>query len=90
MINAGIGLRKVFYFQIKTHIQCKTDTKIAVGYQHSHNTMLKACKDIIRQDGVKGLMKGVTAGTLRGFVGSAAQLGAFTTTKKILVQKQVK
>jgi hypothetical protein len=52
--------------------------------------MLQACKDIISQEGVKGLMKGVTAGILRGFVGSAAQLGAFTTTKKILVQKQVK
>ncbi|XP_063409871.1 solute carrier family 25 member 35-like [Mytilus trossulus] len=77
------------FFMIKTHIQCKTDSKIAVGFQHSHKTMYHAVKEIVRQDGVKGLWRGASAGTLRGFIGSAAQLGAFASTKKYLISKEI-
>lgn len=76
--------------QIKTHIQCKTDSKIAVGFQHTHKTMYHAVNQIVGQDGVKGLWRGAHAGTLRGFIGSAAQLGAFTSTKKYLISKQAR
>lgn len=77
------------FLQIKTHIQCKTDTKIAVGYQHQHRTMYQAMKEIISKEGILGLWRGVSGGTLRGAIGSSAQLGAFTTTKKILIYNQV-
>lgn len=69
-------------FMIKTQIQSQaTNSKYAVGYQHSHTGTVNAFVTTFRQQGVKGLWRGCSSFIPRTAVGSAIQLSSFSSCK---------
>ena len=78
----GIGtwLSNPFYL-VKTHLQSKSNSHIAVGHQHSHSSMTQGFKTIFSEQGITGLWRGSSAAILRCAVGGSVQLTSFTTVK---------
>ncbi|XP_041378288.1 solute carrier family 25 member 35-like [Gigantopelta aegis] len=74
------------FYMIKTHLQSKAAKEIAVGHQHSHESMSHGLIVIYKQFGIIGLWRGVTAAMTRVTVGSAAQLATFSKMKEKIVQ----
>ncbi|CAG0914183.1 unnamed protein product [Notodromas monacha] len=66
------------FFLVKTHLQSKADTSVAVGHQHDADKMLQAARKIYSGQGVVGLWRGVGGAVPRVMVGSAAQLSTFS------------
>lgn len=77
------------FYMVKTHLQCRTTSQIAVGYQHTHGSMLEGFSTIVKEHGVKGLWRGVSGAMLRVMIGSAAQLSTFSAAKKYILNLQV-
>ncbi|KAJ8943467.1 hypothetical protein NQ318_006319, partial [Aromia moschata] len=71
-------------FLIKTHLQSQAVAAIAVGYQHNHESLGKALKNIYSEHGIRGLFRGAGASIPRAFVGSVAQLSSFKYAKQWL------
>lgn len=69
------------FFLVKTHLQSKSDSVIAVGHQHSHSSMSQALRNIFREHGIAGLWRGSTAAILRCAVGGSVQLTSFASVK---------
>ncbi|CAH1100938.1 unnamed protein product [Psylliodes chrysocephalus] len=91
VIVSGIGgtLGQVMsspMFLIKTHLQTQAATAIAVGHQHQHQGTWNALKTICKQNGVKGLFRGVSASIPRGAIGSISQLLGFDYSKQMLLK----
>lgn len=77
------------FYMVKTHLQSKSVEKIAVGYQHHHNGMIRAFSAIFREGGIMGMWRGVTAAMSRVMVGSAVQLTTFSKSKEYVAHKKV-
>ncbi len=77
------------YFQVKTHLQALSSSKIAVGFQHSHAGMIPAIRTIFRDQGIRGLFRGVTGAVPRVTVGSSVQLSTFSTSRDYVERLQV-
>ncbi|KAM9443668.1 solute carrier family 25 member 34 [Clarias gariepinus] len=75
-------------YLVKTHLQAQTVKAIAVGHQHNHQGISSAFLTIYRREGVAGLWRGVNGAVPRVMVGSAAQLGTFSSAKEWLMQTQ--
>ncbi|NWR81934.1 S2534 protein, partial [Centropus unirufus] len=73
---------------VKTHLQAQTKAAVAVGHQHNHKGVCSAFRSIYRQHGVAGLWRGVTGAVPRVAVGSAAQLGTFSSAKDWVCERQ--
>ncbi|XP_069096146.1 solute carrier family 25 member 34 isoform X2 [Pleurodeles waltl] len=74
-------------YLVKTHLQAQTVAAIAVGHQHNHQSVSSAFESIYRKQGITGLWRGVNGAVPRVMVGSAVQLGTFSTAKE-WVRKQ--
>lgn len=79
----GAYLSSPFYM-VKTQLQSKAAQSIAVGYQHKHNSMTAALKDIYKQNGIRGLWRGADSTIPRAALGSGAQMATFGVTKEFL------
>lgn len=77
------------FYMVKTHLQCKTSSQIAVGYQHEHASMLQGFTAIIKERGIPGLWRGVSGAMLRVMIGSAAQLSSFSSAKAYIINLQI-
>ncbi|XP_074655605.1 solute carrier family 25 member 35-like [Tubulanus polymorphus] len=76
-------------YMLKTHLQSKATSMIAVGHQHEHTSMADGFRSIYRIRGVFGLWRGVEAAMLRVMVGSAAQLSTFSYAKHYIEDMQI-
>ncbi|XP_060569586.1 solute carrier family 25 member 35-like [Ruditapes philippinarum] len=76
----GAAVASPFYL-VKTHLQARANRAIAVGTQHQHDSMTKGFKKILKREGIKGLWRGTMAAVPKSTVGSAVQLGTFSTSK---------
>ncbi|XP_037944616.1 solute carrier family 25 member 35-like [Teleopsis dalmanni] len=74
------------FFMIKTQLQSQAAKQIAVGYQHTHNGMMDALKQIYSKGGFFGLWRGSVAAIPRAAIGSGAQIATFGKTKALLVE----
>ncbi|KAL5015199.1 hypothetical protein ScPMuIL_009469 [Solemya velum] len=77
------------FYMVKTHLQSRATQTIAVGHQHSHDSMGKGFRSIYSTFGFLGLWRGVNAAISRVMVGSAAQLSTFSTAKDYICSTQV-
>ncbi|KAJ0180759.1 hypothetical protein K1T71_004163 [Dendrolimus kikuchii] len=86
---AGIGgalgsIAGTPFFLVKTRLQAQAARAIAVGHQHRHAGTFGALADIYRNEGVKGLFRGVYPQIPRGAVGSSSQMVSFAYAKEWL------
>ncbi|KAH8269422.1 hypothetical protein KR018_002951 [Drosophila ironensis] len=84
-LGGGIGtfISSPFYM-VKAQLQAKSVKAIAVGYQHKHNSMLEAFRDIYKSRGIIGFWRGALSGLNRTLVASSVQIGTFPKAKAIL------
>ncbi|KAJ1658590.1 Mitochondrial oxaloacetate carrier protein [Dispira simplex] len=71
-------------FLVKTRMQSYS-RHVAVGHQHYYSNTWSALRQILKQDGVRGLFRGVDAAMLRTGVGSAVQLSTYDKCKETLL-----
>ncbi|CAK1581513.1 unnamed protein product [Parnassius mnemosyne] len=88
-VAAGLGgalgsIAGTPFFLVKTRLQAQAAKAIAVGHQHKHSGMLNALSDIYKNEGVKGLFRGVHPQIPRGAVGSSSQMVSFGHAKQWL------
>ncbi|XP_075213980.1 solute carrier family 25 member 35-like [Lycorma delicatula] len=76
-------------YLVKTHLQSKAATNIAVGHQHDHHGTLQALRSIFKEHGFFGLWRGVIGACVRLGVGSCSQMTAFYLTLEYLEEHQV-
>lgn len=72
---------------VRNQLQSAAVDKIAVGYQHNHNSMTGALVKIYREHGIRGLYRGVLVTIPRGMLGSGSQIAAFGYTKDLLQRR---
>lgn len=77
------------FYMIKVQLQAMAKKEIAVGYQHQHNGMQAAFEIIYKQNGLRGLWRGVSSAVARVTVGSAAQLTTFSFCKEYIENFQM-
>lgn len=75
------------FFMVRNQLQSAAVQKIAVGYQHNHNSMTTALLKIYREHGIRGLYRGALVTIPRGMLGSGSQIAAFGYTKDFLQRK---
>ncbi|GBP68755.1 Solute carrier family 25 member 35 [Eumeta japonica] len=75
------------FYLVKTRLQSQAAKAIAVGHQHAYASALSALRQIYKSEGITGLFRGVTPQTLRGTVGSAAQMISFGYAKDFLRER---
>lgn len=75
------------FFMVRNQLQSAAAEKIAVGYQHNHNSMTGALMKIYSEHGVRGLYRGALVTIPRGMLGSGSQIAAFGYTKDFLQRK---
>ncbi|XP_021180937.3 solute carrier family 25 member 35 isoform X1 [Helicoverpa armigera] len=69
------------FYLVKVRLQSQAAKAIAVGHQHKCKGTTSALMDIFRNEGVKGLFRGVGPQIPRGMAGSASQILSFTYAK---------
>jgi len=74
------------FYLVKTHLQAQASDTVAVGHQHRHNGTFSALSTIYRDQGIKGLWRGVTAAIPRVMIGSSTQLATFSKSKDFIEQ----
>ncbi|XP_015925929.2 solute carrier family 25 member 35 [Parasteatoda tepidariorum] len=75
------------FYMVKTQIQASST--IAVGFQHKHEGMLRAFKNVVKGYGFFALWRGASAAMSRVTFGSAAQLATFSNAKSFIDELQV-
>ncbi|KAI8849426.1 mitochondrial carrier domain-containing protein [Chytridium lagenaria] len=73
---------------VKTRLQSAAAKGQAVGHQHQYKGVVDALRQIVRQDGVKGLYRGSVLSMGRSIVGSGTNLSSFSMMKEYLIVKQ--
>lgn len=76
-LNTKKNYECYFSFQVKTHLQSKANSAIAVGHQHGHLGMFDAFRTFYYQGGVFGLWRGWQSMVPRIAAASASQLLTF-------------
>ncbi|KAH3858337.1 solute carrier family 25 member 35-like [Dreissena polymorpha] len=76
-------------YMVKTQLQARANAAIAVGTQHSHDSLFKGLSVVFKEHGITGLWRGTTAAVFRVMVGSAAQLSTFGAAKRYVVKHKV-
>lgn len=75
-------------YLVKTQIQSRSLSEIAVGFQHEHSSMTRAFLTIYRKEGFFGLWRGGNAALARGSTGSAVQLSTFSNIRALIVENE--
>ncbi|XP_026329340.1 solute carrier family 25 member 35-like [Hyposmocoma kahamanoa] len=74
---------------VKTRLQSASHPSIAVGRQYRYTGMKHAVVSIYNKEGMKGFFAGLNATCTRLFIGSAAQLTTFSTSKEFLLNNGI-
>eukprot|EP01119_Soliformovum_irregulare_P007288 TRINITY_DN19692_c0_g1_i1.p1 TRINITY_DN19692_c0_g1~~TRINITY_DN19692_c0_g1_i1.p1 ORF type:complete len:302 (+),score=67.74 TRINITY_DN19692_c0_g1_i1:3-908(+) len=72
------------FFLIKIRMQSQSSTN-QVGFQHHYSSTRDAFRQIWRQGGFRGLMKGVDAAAIRVASGSSVQLPTYDIAKRSII-----
>lgn len=72
------------FFMLRNQLQSASVEKIAVGYQHKHESFFHAFSKIYKAHGITGLYRGVLITVPRGMMGSGSQIATFGWTKDFL------
>lgn len=72
---------------LRNQLQSASVEKIAVGYQHKHESFFQAFRKTYNAHGISGLYRGVLVTIPRGMMGSGTQIGTFGWTKDFLQRK---
>jgi solute carrier family 25, member 34/35 len=75
------------FFMLRNQLQSASVEKIAVGYQHKHESFFQAFGKIYKAHGIAGLYRGVLVTVPRGMMGSGTQIATFGWTKDFLQRK---
>lgn len=78
------------FYLIKTQMQSQSYGKYAVGYQHEHKNTFNGLQTVYKEQGIKGLWRGVSAMVPRTAVGSSVQLTTFTLCKDVFHEIEVR
>lgn len=73
-------------FLVKTRMQSQS-SHLAVGHQHHYKNTFDALYKIWRNEGIRGLYRGVDASIIRTSVGSSVQLPSYYFVKQRLMSK---
>lgn len=68
-------------YLVKTHLQSRSNSHIAVGHQYKYDTMMSGIREIYGKYGIRGLWRGSVASITRVSVGGSIQLTSFATVK---------
>jgi solute carrier family 25 protein 34/35 len=74
------------WFMIKCRIQAQSTAVNTVGTQHSYLGMIDGFKQVVKEEGYKGLFRGVEGAMARVAVGSAVQLSTYDTCKELVLK----
>ncbi|KAK3098844.1 hypothetical protein FSP39_023618 [Pinctada imbricata] len=77
------------FYMVKVHLQAQAKQEIAVGHQHTHENMRHAFKTVFKEQGGRGLYRGVNAAIPAVTVGSATQLSSFSFARDFLTRHQI-
>ena len=76
------------FYLIKIRAQAAArDSAIAVGDQHAYHGLVPALRTILREEGGRGLFRGVDACVARVATGGAVQLATYSSTKEVLQRR---
>jgi solute carrier family 25 protein 34/35 len=67
-------------YLVKTRLQSRS-SHVAVGDQYNYSGIVDAFRKIVKEDGLKGLLRGVKAAAVRVSIGSSLQLPTYDQTK---------
>ncbi|KAK9707676.1 Mitochondrial oxaloacetate carrier protein [Basidiobolus ranarum] len=73
------------FYLVKTRMQSYSPTN-AIGYQHHYKSTFSGLSQIFRQEGIRGLFRGVDAAMMRTSIGSAAQLSSYDKCKQAILK----
>jgi len=76
-------------YMLKTQLQAKANTAIAVGTQHDIQSVSSTLKTIFQNHGITGLWRGASGAMLRVTFGSASQLTAFSKCKEKIIKSKI-
>lgn len=76
-------------YLVKTQIQARSLSEIAVGYQHKHTGVCHAFLNMYREGGLLSLWRGANAAMVRVCIGSAIQLSTFTEIQAKILEHEV-
>lgn len=73
------------FFLVKVRMQnFARDPSLQVGFQHKYSNSFEAFACILKEEGIKGMLRGIEAQILRVSVASAVQLGVYDSIKHFL------
>ncbi|XP_028967499.1 solute carrier family 25 member 35 isoform X2 [Galendromus occidentalis] len=75
-------------YLVKTQIQSRSLSEIAVGFQHQHSNMSQAFVSIYRKEGFFALWRGANAAMVRVSAGSAIQLSTFSNIRDKIIENE--
>nr|XP_029725271.1 solute carrier family 25 member 35-like [Aedes albopictus] len=76
-------------FVAKTQLQAFSKGKYTAKFQHKHDGVIAALRNMYREAGVKGLYRGYTAHLTRVSLGSSVQMTSFAMAKDFFVQYEI-
>ncbi|KAH8099753.1 mitochondrial carrier domain-containing protein [Cristinia sonorae] len=76
-------------FMVKARMQARICLSLPVGAQHNYRSGFHALSSIFKQQGFKGLVRGVDAAVLRTSMGSSVQLPTYNWTKNQLISNGI-
>ena len=75
------------FFLVKCRIQAFSPVHPGVGVQHGYTGLHDAFSSIVRTEGARGLLRGVSGGIPRVMAGSASQLASYDACKSFVIQR---
>lgn len=77
-------------YMVKTQLQAQSHGQFAVGHQHQHSGTMSALSSAYRNNGVRGLWRGLSGMAPLNMIGSAIQITTFTKSKEVISNIEVK
>lgn len=77
------------FYMVKIQLQARSNSKIAVGYQHQHTGFINAFRNILKESGFFGLWRGATGILPRVAIGSSTQIATFSKAKSMLREYEI-
>eukprot|EP00276_Gloeochaete_wittrockiana_P002777 CAMPEP_0184673118 /NCGR_PEP_ID=MMETSP0308-20130426/86504_1 /TAXON_ID=38269 /ORGANISM="Gloeochaete witrockiana, Strain SAG 46.84" /LENGTH=550 /DNA_ID=CAMNT_0027120573 /DNA_START=366 /DNA_END=2019 /DNA_ORIENTATION=+ len=74
---------------IKTRMQSKASARIATGHQHGYSGVIDGFRALLRDEGVRGLYKGVSTSVLRSAIGTGINLAAYTAIREHVLRRDL-
>ncbi|EAT40030.1 AAEL008213-PA [Aedes aegypti] len=74
---------------VKTQLQAFSSGKYTAKFQHQHDGMIDAFRNMYREAGIRGLYRGYTAHLTRVSLGSSVQMTSFAMSKDFFAQYEM-